>query len=145
MNRDITSSKGRWSLMLIVLGSAVLSFVVLFVIGRGGAIAGEAARATVKELLEIYLPLIAMMAAFYFGQSKAQTNEHKTSIEIFTFAILTVGLWVLCPPILIYFGEAIEDVIETINILKPYGETIAAAAIAYYFAKSSGQPEQGNA
>jgi len=95
---SVTSSKGRWSLMLLVLGSAVLSFLVLFIVGRGGAIAGEATRDTINELLEIYLPLIAMMAAFYFGQSKTQTSESKTSIEIFTFVTLTVGLWALCPP-----------------------------------------------
>ena len=142
MNKNITSSRGRWSLMLLVLSSAVLSFAVLFFIGRGGAIAGEAARATIKELLEIYLPLIAMMSAFYFGQAQLQSSEGKTSIEIFAFAIITVGLWVLCPPVLMMFGEAIEDIIETIDLLKPYGETIAAAAIAYYFAKSVSTKEQ---
>lgn len=139
MIKDIASSKGRWSLMLMVLGSTVLSFLVLFIVGRGGAIAGEAVRATINELIEIYLPLIAMIAAFYFGQAKLISTESKTSIEIFTFAILTVGLWVLCPPILMLFGGTIEDILETINLLKPYGETVAAVGVAYYFAKSSGE------
>jgi len=35
--------------------------------------------------------------------------------------------------------------VETINLLKPYGETVAAAGIAYYFAKSGSEAEHENA
>lgn len=136
MTKKIASSQGRWLLMLMVIGAAVISFAVLFFIGRGGAIAAETSKTTTKELLEIYLPLIAIMSAFYFGQDQPQFGEGKTSIEVFSFSLLTVGLWVFCPPVLMYFGGAIEDILETLSLLKPYGETVSAAAIAYFFAKS---------
>lgn len=136
MKKKVNSTTGRLLIMTMVIGSAVLAFIILFVIGRGGAIAGEGIGAVINELLEIYLPLIAFMTAFYFGQTRILSNDDKTSLETFVFSVLTIGLWVFCPPILIYFGEAIEDVLNTIHLLKPYGETIAAAGVAFYFAKS---------
>ena len=75
------------------------------------------------------------MAAFYFGQFDKSSQDSKTSLEVFLFTAIVVGLWVIVPPLFIAFG-IIEEVFATINILKPYGSSVAAAGVAFYFAKS---------
>ena len=136
MNQNVSSQKGRWILMIVILGSFIASFLILFIVGRHGRIAAEGIYATIKELIGIYLPLIAMMTAFYFGQQRAGLQTNSTTIETFVFSVLTVSAWVLIPPIFILFGGAIESIFDTINLLKPYGDTVAAAGVAFYFART---------
>ncbi len=136
MNYKIQSIKGRLSLMLVVLISAILSFLTLLITGKIREIQSEAIMQAIKVLIEIYLPLITMMAAFYFGQNIPRSEKNQTSIEIFIFAIITVGIWVVSPIVLFILGGTIDNIIGIISLLKPYGETVAVAGVAYYFAKS---------
>ena len=124
--------------MALVVLSGVISFLALYYIGYGGAISEEGSKQAIKQLLAIYLPLITMMAAFYFGEPAQPGNQEKeTPLESFLFSFVVVALWMFCPPLFVIFGVTIESTLRTIDSFLIYGETIAASGVAYYFARSS--------
>ncbi|QQO53877.1 MAG: hypothetical protein N838_11430 [Thiohalocapsa sp. PB-PSB1] len=137
MTTSVKPQQGRLILMIIVVGSALGAFLALAYAGRDGGIIWDTVKSVMNDLLGIYLPLIAMMSAFYFGEAKPLPERASEPVQTFLFTLITAGVWVLLPPVLILFGGAIEGVQETLTLLKPYGETIAAAGIGYYFARSA--------
>ena len=137
VTRKISSVTGRLWLMGIVLSFFLLSLFTLLWIGRGGAIRPELKLELLGKLAGLYLPLIALMAAFYFGKTRVNRGGRPATVpfETFIFAVLIVTLWVMTPLFFLFFIEAAQDISSTLNRVRPYGDSLALAAVGYYFSK----------
>jgi len=135
MRRTIPRAAGRWTLMLLVMGSALLSAAVLS--GMYAELNPSEQTDSVDALMTIYLPLVGVMGGFYLAEVHVDLRQGGTSIETFAFAFLVVSVWVLAPPILLMRNFYIEDTLKLLKALRPWGDTIAALAVAYYFSKGS--------
>lgn len=137
-NRTIPSRSGRLWLMGIVVTCLVVAIADLFWIGRDGRIRPDLKTEALVELLGIYMPLLSLMAAFYFGGSLAPRSSRSirtTSFETFLVALIFTTLWALAPIVLMYEGE-MEAILATLRKVRPVVDTLALAAIGYYFSKS---------
>jgi hypothetical protein len=134
---------GRRVLFALILCALVLSFSVLAVIGRGGAISHGTAIHVVKRLIEFYAPLVGVLAGFYFselGSSNGKTT-HATSIEAFALATCLVGAWVSLPPLLLAVVDTVEGALRFLDTVAIVG-ALAMGALAFYFSKSSTTTER---
>lgn len=132
----IHSLIGRRTILALILVGFVLSFAILWWVGRGGAISFQAASPAIKKLLEHYVPLLAILAGFYFSERAATDEGNKTSVETFAFALVLVGIWVLGPPVLIAVSETIEASMRLLESVAVIGTSLASACLAFYFSKS---------
>jgi len=133
----IRSVVGRRCLLAVLLIGFVLSFAFLAWVGRGGAISFQAAVPAIKKLLEHYVPLLAILAGFYFSERVATDVGQETSVETFVFATVVVGIWALAPPILIATSDTIEAAIRILETLGVIGTSLTSAALVFYFSKSA--------
>jgi hypothetical protein len=138
MTQSISSSKGRWTLMILIVGSALGTFVTLFVLENVWDLSFETVKSVIKELVEIFLPLTGVIGGFYFaeGTLTAEGNP-QTAVDAFMFCLIVTGLWVLSPLFLLLFSGKIEDAVATLQLLKPFGSTAAIGAVGFYFKSSS--------
>jgi hypothetical protein len=89
-----------------------------------------------RSLLDMYLPPVALMCAFYFGEKgTTDAKDRATSFESLLFSMIITGIWVVTPPFLIYFCQTVEMAMRSLDALKIYGQTTALAAVAFYFAR----------
>ena len=123
--------------MAFILIGFIFSFVILAWVGRGGAISYEAAEPAIKKLLAHYVPLLAILAGFYFSERAIDARENQTSLETFVFAVIVVGLWVLIPPLLIAFSTTIEAALRFLDSVGVFGTSLGSACLAFYFSKSA--------
>jgi hypothetical protein len=134
-NRTIPSRSGRLWLMGIVVAFLVSAIAYLFWIGRDGGIRPDLKTNAVIELLGFYMPLLSLMAAFYFGGSQSHRSNRATPFDTFLVAVIFTMLWSLAPIFLMSDG-GMEDILATLRKIKPVGDTLALAAIGYYFSKN---------
>ena len=138
MSAGISSTKGRLALMALVLLTAIGAYATLFYLGRGGRIHPEQIRLSMRELLEVYLPLIVVMGGFYFGEASfTKGRGRETAAQTFAFAFIVTGLWVVSPIVFLLYAF-VEEAMRYLAIIKPFGESVAMGAVAFYFAKSHG-------
>ncbi|HYN24257.1 MAG TPA: transposase, partial [Pyrinomonadaceae bacterium] len=135
-DRTILSRTGRLWLMVIVFASLVSAIFCLFWIGRDGAIRSELKTEAIIKLLGFYVPLLSLMGAFYFGEKRRKRNATTAPLESFIFALIGTAWWVLFPIFLLWFGGAIQEILALLERIKPVGDTVALAAIGYYFSKN---------
>lgn len=136
MSRTVNRSVGRWLLMFLVLGGAILTMVVLFYKGAGGAIHNDAKATAFKQLIEIYLPLVTIMGAFFFSEPRSRrAKASDPSLQTLVFAAVLTASWTITPPALLYFTDYIEDFFQYLESVKLLGEAVAAGAVSFYFAK----------
>lgn len=138
MKRSIRRSTGRITFVTLVFGSGLIAAVALGV---------HSAKLNPKDvdivsafILSVYLPLIAIMAGFYFSEKHTPPAGRKTSLETFFFAALVAGVWVGAPPVFIIFASQTVRAIELLTQWRTWGESIAALAISFYFAKPGEEP-----
>jgi hypothetical protein len=134
--RIILSRAGRLWLMAVVVVFLVGAIACLFWIGRGEAIRSEMKTAALIDLLGFYMPLLSLMAAFYFGGRQPDRDDKASPLDTFVVALVFTSLWTLVPMFLLLFGGTIEDILETLKKMKPFGDTLALAAIGYYFSNN---------
>ena len=130
MKNRIRKSIGRWVIWISTIGSGLLSIIILLYVGRGGRIHNDMINFGIVKILEIYLPIIAIMTAFYFVGSrngKANTSQY-VSIEVFTFSVVISSLWIFLPPLMITFIIPIEHSFNLLQQFEKYGQTAAIAA-----------------
>ncbi|MEX2344748.1 MAG: hypothetical protein WD604_03985 [Balneolaceae bacterium] len=137
----ISTRIGRLSIMSLILFSALISVIILFIEGSGGAISQHNKILALQNLVKFYLPLFAIMGAFYFAEKNhhLQKIERETSFEVFLFSFLAVLIWVIVPPSSIAFSESIQSSFVYIDSFRGYGDAIGLAAITFYFSKSTSQ------
>jgi hypothetical protein len=140
VNGQVRTSIGRWTIMGIVSLAAVSSYLLLWYVGRGGAVSEAVRNPAMRSLVSIYLPLIAIMGAFYFGEEVGDgCIDRVTSRESYFFSLFVISLWTLAPPLFIFFSETVEMAFRAIDTVGAFGQTAAAGAVAFYFAKSKKQ------
>jgi hypothetical protein len=88
-------------------------------------------------LLSVYVPLVAVMAGFYFGEKRL--GRGTTPVEPFIFALAVTILWVLPPPVILLFTKRPMGYLDQLIPLKVWGDSITALAVAFYFGK---EPEE---
>lgn len=141
LTRTVPISFGRVALMLAVLLSFLASIGLLFFISRGGAVHVSGITFALKELLEIYLPLLAIMAAFYFAEHAAEApTTTSSSLESFVFAFSVTAVWIFAPPCLLALTQwPIEDIFAFLNddAVGLFGQTLAVGAVTYYFSTAN--------
>ena len=130
----IIANKGRLSLMLIILVGMVAAIVYLFTVASGGAIGSKNLETSFLKYLGFYLPLLTLVATFYFKGPQANADNPTPTGTLF-FAVGIVLLWVLVPVLLLLAGLLIEDVLDYLDKLIPLGQSLALMAIGYYFTK----------
>lgn len=133
----IRSLVGRRALLAVLLIGFVLSFAFLAWVGRGGAISFQAAGPAIKKLLEHYVPLLAILAGFYFSERAVTDEGQKTSVETFMFASVVVGIWALAAPVLIAVSDTIEAAMRILETLAVIGTSLTSASLVFYFSKSA--------
>lgn len=125
--------------MLIVVTGTLSAGFVLRHVGRGGAMSPESMRVAVTYVLNHYLPLWGVVAAFYLAerQQVSSDDEQRVPVDSFFFASLILLLWASLPPVAFGMASSYEGAIEFIDSLRLYGFTLAGAALTFIFARSS--------
>lgn len=132
----MSSKTGKRFILAAILSGFLLSFVILAWASSGGAISFNAAEPAIKKLLEHYIPLLAILAGFYFSDRSLEPGDNQTSIETFIFSVAIVGIWSLIPPILIFFCDTIESGMRLLESVGVLGSSLGSACLAFYFSKS---------
>lgn len=127
---------GRRCILLFILMGFILSFCILTWVGRGGAISYQSAAPVIKKLLAHYLPLLAILAGFYFSERATKEEGASTTIETFVFALTVVLLWAFGPSALIALSDTIEGAMRILDSFAVIGTSLTSASIAFYFSKS---------
>lgn len=136
MTRRVPTDMGRLFLMGIVMSGLILSLASLFWMSREGGIISEIRNYAIVELLKIYLPLLSLIAAFYFGEKKNDKQIVKTTpLDAFIFVLVITSMWSMAPMLLLWLGGPIEEVLEVMKNIKPFGDVIVLAGIGFYFSK----------
>lgn len=119
--------------MSLVLGSGLIAAIALAV--NSPALNPKDIDTVSAFLLSVYVPLVAIMAGFYFSEKSTTESRGKTGLETFLFAAFVTGVWVVAPPLFIIFAPQTVRAIEFLTQWRTWGESIAALAISFYFAK----------
>ena len=136
MSKRISANLGRICLMSIVVLGLLVSLISLFWISCQGGIIIKTRNSTIVQLLKVYLPLLSLIAAFYFGEIKDHQHTLKTTaFDAFIFAIVITSIWSMAPMLLIWFGGPIEDALEVLENIKLFGDVIVLAGLGFYFSK----------
>jgi hypothetical protein len=120
--------------MATVLIAFIVSLIVVLWLGRDGGIDYDNKKMALGKLAAFYVPLVTLMAAFYFGKARGTTARTSVPLEVFLFAAGIVTLWVITPVFLLVV-LFIEDVLVELQTIKPYGDSLALLAFGYYFSK----------
>lgn len=85
------------------------------------------------HLLELFAPMISLMAAFYIGeQRRRDTLDKTTSVGAFICTVLIVSSLSLLPALLMWTQTAVIF-IGDMESLKAYGHAMALGALGVYF------------
>jgi hypothetical protein len=114
----------------------LLSFIALAWTGRGGAISYDAAAPAIRKLLEHYVPLLCILAGFYFSERNMESGGNQTSTETLFFAVAIMGIWSSIPPVLITFSGTIESAVRLLESVGIIGTSLGSACLAFYFSKT---------
>jgi len=137
MAKTISSGSGRIWLMAVIAVCFVGALLSLFLVFGGGAIGSENQSNALFKLLGFYIPLLTLIATFYFKENLGGTSDN-TPLETFVVAIFIVLGWSATPVLLLLSTSYIEDVLGYIDKLIPIGQSLTLMALGYYFAKRSG-------
>ena len=135
MANTISADKGRLLLMGIIGIGLIVAMVYLFSVASGGAIGSKNLEAAVIKFLGFYIPLLTLVATFYFKGSPGGV-DNQTPAGTLYFAIFIVAIWVLTPIFLLFSVQSIEEILDYIDKLIPLGQSLALMALGYYFTKS---------
>jgi hypothetical protein len=133
IKRTISRSTGRITFIALVFGSRLIAAIALGV--RSPELNPGDIDTVSAFLLSVYLPLIAIMAGFYFSEKRTSATGGKTASETFFFAALVTGVWVGAPPLFIIFASQTAQAIELLTQWRTWGESVAALAVSFYFVK----------
>ncbi|HEY0407085.1 MAG TPA: hypothetical protein VGC89_15245 [Pyrinomonadaceae bacterium] len=122
--------------MSLIAACFVGALLCLHFIFGNGAISSENQSAALFKLLGFYIPLLTLVATFFFVDKQGGANS-KTPKETFFVALFITGLWVLTPIFLMLAIWFIEDVLDYLDKLIPVGQSLALMALGYYFTKQS--------
>ena len=134
MAKAIASGTGRILLMTAIAVCFVASLLILFFIFGGGSISSENQSNALFKILGFYVPLLTLIATFYFKQNLGGTSSD-TPFETFVVAMGIVLIWALTPILLLISVYYIEDVLSYIDKLIPVGQSLVLMALGYYFTK----------
>jgi hypothetical protein len=133
----ISSTVARRIILSAILMGFFLSFWTLWWVSRGGAASWPTIQPAIERLLQVYVPLLGILAGFYFAEQSSTKGSH-TSIEAFGFAMVLICVWVFAAPVLIFFSATIEAAIRLLNSISVLGTSLASSALAFFFSKSAG-------
>ena len=134
----IAARTGRRTLLAVVVLGFATAFLVLVVIGRGGAVSAETFRDVSARLLKLYVPLLGLVASFYFSEHGLRSRRGKaTNVETFLLATGLAGAWCLLPGVLIAATDTVENAVRLLDTFEIFGSTMAVSALGFYFSKTS--------
>ncbi|MDW8227911.1 MAG: hypothetical protein RMJ60_08960 [Anaerolineales bacterium] len=133
----IRATVGRRVLLGLLMAGFLLSFAVLAWVGRGGAISFQSAAPVIKKLLEHYIPLLSVLAGFYFSERATADQGTSTTTETLVFATIVTAIWALAPPILVGAADTVDAAIRILDMLTGVGTSLTSACLAFYFSKSA--------
>ena len=137
MANTVSSNKGRLLLMGVLAVCLIVALIYLFSVASGGAIGSKNLLNAVIKFLGFYVPLLTLVATFFFVAGQGGGEEIPTPAITFYFALFIVSIWSLTPILLLLAGLYIEEVLEYIDRLVPLGQSLALMALGYYFKKGS--------
>lgn len=111
--------------------------ITLAIVGRGGAISPSGKDAVVRYLLEFFVPLIGVAAAFYLAGKGHSADENVESPEAVALALFILASWCSVPVLSLALSSTYETALAYVDSVKLYGHTLATTAAAFTFAKSS--------
>jgi hypothetical protein len=140
----ITARAGRRALMLFVAAGFLLSLITLLYEARGGAVAGNIVQSVIARLLKLYVPLLALMTSFYFSErGDLQEGRKETSLDTFILATTVAATWSLLPAVLLVISQTVEGALRMLDTFEVFGNTLAVAALAFYFSRSGPKRKAG--
>jgi hypothetical protein len=123
---------GRITLMLLVFISGVIA-VTTFELRSHQFNTADVTNGS-AFLKSVYLPLISVMAGFYFGGKSS--GQGRTPIEAFIVALFVTIVWVLPPPVILLFTKRPMGYLDHLISWKVWGDSITALAVSFYFGKA---------
>ena len=107
----INSTSGRRLLFGLILTGFMSAFLILWLVSRGGAATFESVAPVISKLLSHYVPLLALLAGFYFSERESLDQGQATSVEALVLAALLTGSWAFAPPILLFASDTLQAAI----------------------------------
>jgi hypothetical protein len=116
----------------------VLSIITLGVIARGDAILLEGKLTVLRYLADYYVPLLGVVAAFWLAEKGADNAPHALPPRAggIRFAAMFLTVWALVPSGLLATSDTYATALKVLDIAKLALQPIAAASVAFTFAKS---------
>lgn len=127
----------RRSLSAAMGVGVVASFVVLYTVGRKGAICQCNMTAAIKYILNFYLPALGTLLGFYLSEDRRSGKDTDyTTTERFLFVLALVIAWVSIPPGVLYLTPYIEDSLKRLDAFG-YFSFFPTTALTFYFSKTN--------
>lgn len=110
----IQSRNGRRYLLIILLAGFLLAFLTQMLLGRGGMVSEETSQKVVERILKIFVPLFALVGAFYFSEHghREPSEQQSTSPESFFLAAILSAIWVFLPTIALLISQTFESALR---------------------------------
>jgi hypothetical protein len=117
----------------------VSALIALWFIARGDAILVPGRLEVLKYLGDFYGPLLGVLAAFWLAERRPG-NSHLAQVPGtggVKFAAAFLTFWVFAPAVILATSDTYVTALKVLDTAKVPLQPIAAAAVAFAFAKSS--------
>lgn len=125
----------RLTLFLVAFAAGAMAIGILLFKARFRELPAATVTESIEGLLNIYLPLLAIMAGFYFAVRREAVDANACSRDTFLVALLLLGVWVLAGPAMLLLFP-VEEAIGYLKSFGSVGSTLAAGAVAFFFSKT---------
>ena len=134
----MTPHRVRVTLFSAVLIGILASAIVILVKGAGGSLVAPAMTDAFARLLQFYLPMLLIVATFYFTEKRKETEpQAPPRTESYAAGILLVGIWVILPVGALLMSTDYQAAFEFLGAFRGFGDGVGNAALVYCFLKSA--------
>ena len=133
----ISSVVARRAILIALVAGFGLAFSALWFVSHDGAASWTTTGPAIGRLLEIYVPLLGILAGFYFAERPAVLKGRQTPIEGFAYAMVLICVWVFVAPLALLLSSTVDAAMRLLNSISVLGTSLAASALAFFFSKSA--------
>ena len=138
----ISSALARRIILITIVLGFCSAFAALWWVSREGAASWTTVDPAIRRLLEVYMPLLGILAGFHFAE-QALSGDKKISLETFLFAMVLISVWAFLAPLALLLNTTVDAAIRLLSSISVLGTSLAASALAFFFSKSARTVEQG--